>query len=76
MLFLLSPAKRLDFQTPLPPLPPATPAPFEGVWGPGAQLMGLLRQRARLADFDLEGRAFAAPASNRARMVFRREAPR
>jgi cytoplasmic iron level regulating protein YaaA (DUF328/UPF0246 family) len=44
MLFLLSPAKSLDYETPLPAhVPAATPPAFEGPRGPAAELAALLR---------------------------------
>jgi cytoplasmic iron level regulating protein YaaA (DUF328/UPF0246 family) len=44
MLFLLSPAKSLDYQTPLPDhVPAATQPAFEGAKGPAAELVALLR---------------------------------
>lgn len=44
MLFLLSPAKSLDYETPLPAaVPAATPPVFEGPRGPAAELVALLR---------------------------------
>lgn len=46
MLFLLSPAKSLDYDSPLPPDLPAATAPlFEGARGPAAELIGLLREQ-------------------------------
>ncbi len=45
MLFLLSPAKSLDYDTPVPDSLPTTQAHFEGPKGPAAELIGLLRQR-------------------------------
>jgi cytoplasmic iron level regulating protein YaaA (DUF328/UPF0246 family) len=46
MLFLLSPAKSLDYDTPLPDgVPAATPPVFEGAGGPAAELVALLRER-------------------------------
>ena len=43
MLFLLSPAKSLDYDTPVPEDLPATPPHFEGARGPAAELIGLMR---------------------------------
>lgn len=45
MLFLLSPAKSLDYDTPVPAGLPATQPVFEGARGPAAELIGLLRQK-------------------------------
>ncbi len=45
MLFLLSPAKSLDYDSPLPEGLPATQPVFEGPRGPAAELIGLLRQQ-------------------------------
>lgn len=46
MLFLLSPAKSLDYDTPLPATVPAATSPvFEGPRGPAAELVALLRAR-------------------------------
>ena len=45
MLFLLSPAKSLDYDTPVSADVPATQAVFEGAKGPAAELIGLLRQK-------------------------------
>lgn len=45
MLFLLSPAKSLDYDTPVSADVPATQAVFEGAKGPAAELVGLLRQK-------------------------------
>ncbi len=44
MLFLLSPAKSLDYDTPVPAALPATQPHFEGARGPSAELIKLLRQ--------------------------------
>lgn len=45
MLFLLSPAKSLDYDSPLPKGLPATQPVFEGPRGPATELIGLLRQQ-------------------------------
>ena len=45
MLFLLSPAKSLDYDTPVPAALPATQPHFEGARGPAAELIKLLRQK-------------------------------
>lgn len=45
MLFLLSPAKSLDYDTPLPEGLAATQPVFEGARGPSSELIGLLRQK-------------------------------
>lgn len=45
MLFLLSPAKSLDYDTPAPQALPATQAHFEGPRGPAAELIRLLRAK-------------------------------
>ncbi|MGJ7580922.1 peroxide stress protein YaaA [Variovorax sp. RHLX14] len=45
MLFLLSPAKSLDYDTPVSADVPATQPVFEGARGPAAELIGLLRQK-------------------------------
>lgn len=45
MLFLLSPAKSLDYDTPVPEALPATQPHFEGPRGPAAQLIRLLRPK-------------------------------
>jgi len=45
MLFLLSPAKSLDYETPVPSALPATQPLFEGAKGPSAALIKLLRAK-------------------------------
>jgi cytoplasmic iron level regulating protein YaaA (DUF328/UPF0246 family) len=45
MLFLLSPAKSLDYETPVPAALAATQARFEGVKSPAAELIGILRRK-------------------------------
>lgn len=45
MLFLLSPAKSLDYETPVPADLPATRPVFEGPQGPSVELISLLRQK-------------------------------
>src|SRR4030095_3862820 len=45
MLFLLSPAKSLDYETPAPAALPATQAHFEGPRSPAAELIRLMRQK-------------------------------
>ncbi|MEJ7687643.1 MAG: peroxide stress protein YaaA [Variovorax sp.] len=45
MLFLLSPAKSLDYETPVPGALPATQPKFEGPRGPSAELIRLLREK-------------------------------
>jgi len=45
MLFLLSPAKSLDYDTPIAPDLPATQPVFEGRNSPAAELIGLMRQK-------------------------------
>jgi cytoplasmic iron level regulating protein YaaA (DUF328/UPF0246 family) len=45
MLFLISPAKSLDYDTPVPDALPATQPRFEGPRGPAAELIKLLRQK-------------------------------
>ncbi len=45
MLFLLSPAKSLDYDTPAPEGLPATAPHFEGAHGPAAELIALLREQ-------------------------------
>jgi len=45
MLFLLSPAKSLDYETPVPATLPATQARFEGPKSPAAELIKILRQK-------------------------------
>jgi cytoplasmic iron level regulating protein YaaA (DUF328/UPF0246 family) len=45
MLFLISPAKSLDYDTPVPDALPATQPRFEGPRGPAAELINLLRQK-------------------------------
>lgn len=45
MLFLLSPAKSLDYDTPAPEGLPSTQAHFEGPRGPAAELIRLLREK-------------------------------
>ncbi|MDB5732725.1 MAG: hypothetical protein JWQ03_2620 [Variovorax sp.] len=45
MLFLLSPAKSLDHDTPVPDTVPATQPHFEGPHGPAAELVALLREK-------------------------------
>lgn len=45
MLFLLSPAKSLDYDTPPPAGLPATPPHFEGPRGPSVELIKLLREK-------------------------------
>ena len=44
MLFLLSPAKSLDFETPSDHLPATQPV-FEGHRGPAAELIALMRDQ-------------------------------
>ena len=48
MLFLLSPAKSLDYDTPVPAGLPATQAHFEGPRSPSAELIKLLRRQSPL----------------------------
>ncbi|WP_218508155.1 peroxide stress protein YaaA [Variovorax sp. dw_308] len=45
MLFLLSPAKSLDYETPVPADLPATKPVFEGPKGPSSELITLLREK-------------------------------
>jgi hypothetical protein len=45
MLFLLSPAKSLDYDIPAPEWLPSTQAHFEGPRGPAAELIKLLREK-------------------------------
>ena len=45
MLFLLSPAKSLDYERPVPGTLPATQAHFEGPRGPAAELIKLMREK-------------------------------
>lgn len=45
MLFLLSPAKSLDYETPVPPEVPATIPHFEAPRGPSGELIRLLREK-------------------------------
>lgn len=45
MLFLLSPAKSLDYDTPVPDAVPATQARFEGPRSPAAELIRILREK-------------------------------
>jgi uncharacterized protein len=45
MLFLLSPAKSLDYETPVPARLPATRARFEGPESPASELVRILRQK-------------------------------
>ncbi|MDM0012573.1 peroxide stress protein YaaA [Variovorax sp. J22P168] len=45
MLFLLSPAKSLDYDTPPPDALPATQPRFEGPRGPAAELIRVLREK-------------------------------
>jgi cytoplasmic iron level regulating protein YaaA (DUF328/UPF0246 family) len=45
MLFLLSPAKSLDFETPAPDALAATAPRFEGAKGPAAELIKILREK-------------------------------
>lgn len=45
MLFLLSPAKSLDYETPLPKDLPATTPHFESARGPSVELIRILRQK-------------------------------
>ncbi|HEY2254791.1 MAG TPA: peroxide stress protein YaaA [Variovorax sp.] len=45
MLFLLSPAKALDYDTPVPATLPATQPRFEGPKSPAAELIRILRQK-------------------------------
>jgi len=45
MLFLLSPAKSLDYDTPVPDTVPATQARFEGPKSPAAELIRILREK-------------------------------
>lgn len=46
MLFLLSPAKSLDYDTPLPEDLPATTPHFESTRGPSVELIRILREKA------------------------------
>src|SRR3954464_2957785 len=45
MLFLLSPAKSLDYETPVPASVPPTQARFEGPRSPASELIKLLREK-------------------------------
>jgi len=45
MLFLLSPAKSLDYETAVPDAVPATHPHFEGSRGPAAELIKILRDK-------------------------------
>jgi hypothetical protein len=45
MLFLLSPAKSLDYETPVPADLPATKPVFEGPKGPSSELIALMREK-------------------------------
>ncbi len=45
MLFLLSPAKSLDYETPVPDTVPATQARFEGPRSPASELIRILREK-------------------------------
>ena len=45
MLFLLSPAKSLDYRSPVPNSVPATRPHFEGADGPAAELIKLMRKK-------------------------------
>ena len=45
MLFLLSPAKSLDYETPVPASLPATQPVFEGAKGPSDELIALMRKK-------------------------------
>jgi hypothetical protein len=45
MLFLLSPAKSLDYDTPVPDTVPATLPRFEGPRGPAVELIKILREK-------------------------------
>lgn len=45
MLFLISPAKSLDYDTPVPDTVPATQAHFEGPRGPAVELIKILREK-------------------------------
>jgi cytoplasmic iron level regulating protein YaaA (DUF328/UPF0246 family) len=45
MLFLISPAKSLDYDTPVPETVPATQAHFEGPRGPAVELIKILREK-------------------------------
>lgn len=45
MLFLLSPAKSLDYDTPVPDTVPFTQARFEGPKSPAAELVAILRRK-------------------------------
>ena len=45
MLFLLSPAKSLDYDTPIPATVPATQAHFEGPRSPASELIRILRRK-------------------------------
>ncbi|MBP6894583.1 MAG: peroxide stress protein YaaA [Pseudacidovorax sp.] len=67
MLFLLSPAKSLDYEAPVPEDLPATQPVFEGARGPAAELIGLLRQKSPLQVAELMHLSDKLAALNAAR---------
>jgi len=66
MLFLLSPAKSLDFDTPADHLPASQPA-FEGARGPAAELIKLMREKSPQQIADLMSLSDKLSALNFAR---------
>ncbi|CAN5856517.1 peroxide stress protein YaaA [soil metagenome] len=67
MLFLLSPAKSLDYDTPVPADLPATVPHFEGPRGPSVELIKLLRTRSPQQVAELMGISDNLSALNVAR---------
>jgi cytoplasmic iron level regulating protein YaaA (DUF328/UPF0246 family) len=67
MLFLLSPAKSLDYESATPPDLPATRPAFEGPRGPAAELIGLLRRKSPPQIAELMGLSDKLSALNFAR---------
>ena len=67
MLFLLSPAKSLDYETPVPESLPATQPHFEGPRGPSAELIRILREKSPQQIAELMGLSDKLSALNVAR---------
>ncbi|MES2532796.1 MAG: peroxide stress protein YaaA [Pseudomonadota bacterium] len=67
MLFLLSPAKSLDYDTPVADDVPATQPVFEGSKGPAAELIRLLREKSPLQISELMSLSDKLSALNVAR---------
>jgi len=67
MLFLLSPAKSLDYDTPVPASVPSTQPRFEGAKSPAAELIAILRQKSPLQVSELMSLSDKLAALNVAR---------